>query len=296
MLNLSRHTIDPKELMYFQGAIASFGSLGIIYSITLKCVPAYNAIVSSSYGFYENYKSQLLEIAKNWSGGTFLVLPGFKKPLVRVRAVHKVHSSIPLPKAKISALDRVVEIVMVWIHSPHTSRLQWILKNIWRVLVLKTEFVHKLAFQGVGIVFTWINLEYGLPIENVVTAVDQLLQLCQIYHTKHKYYRFAPFLLRPVGADRLGFLSPTIGRVTCFIDIPYDVPLNKDDPGFRFYQDAEKILLKLGGRVSWARLFQADKSEVINSYPQFGQFLQVKRELDPQNVFSNEFSDNLLFD
>jgi len=65
MLNLSRHTIDPKELMYFQGAIASFGGLGIIYSITLKCVPAYNAIVSSSYGFYENYKSQLLEIAKN---------------------------------------------------------------------------------------------------------------------------------------------------------------------------------------------------------------------------------------
>lgn len=97
-----------------------------------------------------------------------------------------------------------------------------------------------------------------------------------------------------VAADSLGFMSPTKGRETAYVDITYDIS-DKNDIRFKFFQDVEKILLGLDGRVSWSRLFLKDKSQVIQAYPEYYKFLDVKNELDPQNMFSNEFSDAVLF-
>ncbi len=61
-----------------------------------------------------------------------------------------------------------------------------------------------------------------------------------------------------------------------------------------FFLEAEEILLGHGGRVSWARLFFSSSEKVLKNYPEFPKFLDVKQKLDPTNLFSNKFSDNLL--
>jgi hypothetical protein len=99
------------------------------------------------------------------------------------------------------------------------------------------------------------------------------------------------FVMRPVGADRVGFLSPTKGRPTVFFDIPYHSQLLETG----VYAEIEKILLACEGRCSWSRLFQAPPAEVIKQYPEYPDFVRAKRALDPRNVFSNRFSDAILF-
>ena len=42
--NLTRDSQDPKIQNYFDAALVSFGSLGVIYSITLQCEEEYNMI------------------------------------------------------------------------------------------------------------------------------------------------------------------------------------------------------------------------------------------------------------
>lgn len=61
-----------------------------------------------------------------------------------------------------------------------------------------------------------------------------------------------------------------------------------------FFIEAEEILLSHGGRVSWARLFFSSTEKVLKNYPEFSKFLDVKHKLDPTNLFSNKFSDDLL--
>ena len=100
----------------------------------------------------------------------------------------------------------------------------------------------------------------------------------------------AAVVMRPVGADSVGYLSPTKGRPTVYFDIGYHHALV--DTGI--YPEVEKLLLACEGRCSWSRLFKAPMSEVVKQYPQYQEFVQAKREMDPCNVFSNAFSDAVL--
>jgi FAD/FMN-containing dehydrogenase len=130
----------------------------------------------------------------------------------------------------------------------------------------------------------WINLEYAVPVQRADEAARRLLALLQPYPV------VTNFVVRPVGADRHGFLSPTKDRPTVFFDIGYHRQLL--DTGI--YAEVEKMLLECEGRCSWSRLFKAPAAEVMKQYPQYGDFLRAKREMDPCNAFSNAFSDSLL--
>lgn len=133
-----------------------------------------------------------------------------------------------------------------------------------------------------------------MPLDRVDQVVDDLLELSEKYKREYGHNRQLPFSLRPVKADSLGYLSPTKHRDTCFVDIPYEV-LDPDSVILGFYKEAEEVLLRYEGRVSWSRLFWSKPADIIPSYPEFTSFVEVKKQLDPLNLFSNEFSDRFLF-
>jgi FAD/FMN-containing dehydrogenase len=99
------------------------------------------------------------------------------------------------------------------------------------------------------------------------------------------------FIMRPVGADAHGYLSPTRGRPTVYFDIGYHQELLNTG----LYDEVEKVLLACEGRCSWSRLFKAPAEEVMKQFPLYPEFLKAKGEMDPRNIFSNAFSDALLF-
>src|SRR5471032_2219834 len=55
-LTLRRDTPDPHERHLFDAAFASFGSLGVIYAVTLRCVPPYHSYVHELALPYEQLK------------------------------------------------------------------------------------------------------------------------------------------------------------------------------------------------------------------------------------------------
>jgi FAD/FMN-containing dehydrogenase len=67
-----------------------------------------------------------------------------------------------------------------------------------------------------------------------------------------------------------------------------------DDDEKKFYKEIEEIYFSFEGRVSWARLFWADHEKIKQSYPEMDKFLAVKLELDPNNLFSNKWTNRVL--
>jgi FAD/FMN-containing dehydrogenase len=131
----------------------------------------------------------------------------------------------------------------------------------------------------------WTNLEFAVPAERADEAARRLLDAMKVHSV------LTVFVMRPVGADRAGFLSPTKDRATVFFDIPYHAGLMQTG----IYAEIERILLSCEGRCSWARLFKTPPAEVVKQYPQYPEFVRAKNEMDPCNVFSNQFSDGILF-
>jgi hypothetical protein len=56
------------------------------------------------------------------------------------------------------------------------------------------------------------------------------------------------------------------------------------------------MFLKQGGRVSFARLFWNMSSKITSNFPEIEKFRKVKKEIDPDNKFSNQMSNSILFD
>ncbi len=58
----------------------------------------------------------------------------------------------------------------------------------------------------------WVNLEYAIPLDELPNVIEKLLAVTHRYQVKHGYNRLLPFTVRPVNADRAGYLCPTKGK------------------------------------------------------------------------------------
>ncbi|MBX6751021.1 MAG: FAD-binding protein [Micromonosporaceae bacterium] len=102
--------------------------------------------------------------------------------------------------------------------------------------------------------------------------------------------RVAPVLhiaeIRTIAADEL-WLSPAYGR---------------DSVGFHFtwIRDAaavlpvvdliEEVLLPLGARPHWGKVWRADPASVVARYPRAGDFAALRQRLDPTGTFANAYT------
>jgi len=50
-------------------------------------------------------------------------------------------------------------------------------------------------------------------------------------------------------------------------------------------------MLKYKGKPHWAKGWHMDQLDVSKMYPHFNKFLEIRRKLDPQAMFSNEYTD-----
>nr|BAK01388.1 predicted protein [Hordeum vulgare subsp. vulgare] len=303
LVTLSRD--DANTLNWFEAAIASFGCLGIIYSITLQCVDSYVSYVSEKVLQHAEVEGHVAEIAKRYPACQMTVFPSNATVLTKIqvpmsdRLVPTDATSITSDRDLLEArfiffanqpnaktfkfLRRLVGAFVHWAFSSSVVFRAWSVRRRAAVMHWTHAEIMNRVTAALSIV-PWINLEYAIPIENADGAYRQLVQLLRRYPT------VSVFAMRPVGSDDYGHLSPTQGRQTVFFDVPYNGTLEHTG----VYGEVEKLLLSHGGRCSWSRLFKAPPSEVVRQYPRFSRFKAAKQQMDPFNVFGNAFSDAIL--
>ena len=298
---------DPIRRAWFEAAVASFGSVGVIYAITLQCEEAYACFVIEHSFPFSHIDGRIAEIARKHHSAFISVgtADGICRSRIQVpipRDLVQVDSTCLLTEGDLRALK-----VLLWAASPTPTtwpRLRKALNRFFYSASLGRAgslAVHqRRRRQGVlswrdaellSRVFAvtatapWTNLEYAVPVQRADEAARKLLGLTQAHPV------VSSFCMRPVGADTAGFLSPTKDRPTVFFDIAYHRALLRTG----VYDEIEKVLLECEGRCSWSRLFRAPSSKVVAQYPHYPAFVRAKREMDPCNVFSNGFSDSILF-
>ena len=103
------------------------------------------------------------------------------------------------------------------------------------------------------------------------------------------------FLIRFVRASKAYLGQPEDSVVVDFnyfrADEPTTPRLNQD-----VWEEVEQMaFFKFGARPHWAKNRKVAFLGVQKKYPKFGEFMAVKRKLDPEEIFSSEWSDEILF-
>jgi FAD-linked oxidoreductase len=129
------------------------------------------------------------------------------------------------------------------------------------------------------------EMEYSLPAELAPACIREMMDVIR----KENINIVFPIEYRYVKADDI-WLSPFYQRTTCSISVHQFI-----DRDYRpYFARMEEILRKYEGRPHPGKLHSLSHKELSMLYPRFQDFLQIRKEMDPEGKFLNDFLRKLL--
>ena len=120
------------------------------------------------------------------------------------------------------------------------------------------------------------EMEYAVPAE---AGPACFLAVRERMRSRHPGVAW-PVEYRTLAADRT-WIGPANGRETVTISLHQGADL----PYEEFFRDCEPVLLAHGGRPHWGKRHFRDGGWVRDAYPSFPRFDELRRRLDPRDVF-----------
>ena len=80
-------------------------------------------------------------------------------------------------------------------------------------------------------------------------------------------------------------LSPAYGRNSAYIACHVYHKKNSTS----YFSALEKIFKAHGGRPHWGKMNSFTQQEVIDAYPQFSKFDEIRKNQDPDGMFTNAY-------
>jgi FAD-linked oxidoreductase len=124
------------------------------------------------------------------------------------------------------------------------------------------------------------EIEYHFPLETQARALRETIAAIE----DHRPDVFFPIEVRVIGADD-AWLSPFHERVSGSIAVH---AYYKDDHRF-FFDLIEPIFRRHGGRPHWGKLNSLREADFAALYPRWRDAMAVRRELDPEGRFLNDY-------
>jgi FAD/FMN-containing dehydrogenase len=123
------------------------------------------------------------------------------------------------------------------------------------------------------------ELEYFVPLERGPEALGAMRELMLASLPDSVY----PLEVRTVGPDD-AYLSPNYRTATTVISV-------SGTPGTDYWdylRSVDALLAQFDARVHWGKLHFLTPERLHALYPEAGEFIAVRRELDPEGVFLND--------
>ena len=128
-------------------------------------------------------------------------------------------------------------------------------------------------------------MEYALPRAALVPAFAELRKIVD----RLPFPVVFPVELRVSAGDDI-WLSHGYGRDSSYIAIHQYVGMPYE-PYFRAF---EEVARDLGGRPHWGKLHWRTAEDLRPAYPRFDDFRAVRQRLDPDRVFANGYTEQVL--
>ncbi len=264
---------DPDVFLAFPVAM---GCLGIVTEVVLSIVPRYHVRSTMSYVLYRKeqpswaveliIRSSSMVRLHPFSGvAVALTLTSCEAPLdgddvSRCYEGHFQHYPQKHPRPPLNLFQRV--------HA--------------RCRSLPMRIANKQGLQQAESLY--LTSGYAIPL----AETEKALQLLDQFFVKSFPWLRGSFGLRAAKADDL-WLSVGYREDVCHIGLymtsSYDTQA--------YMAKAESILRSLGGRPHWGKPFDPTKFNFVSVYPKWQDFKTLRKTMDPNGIFENEWTHQL---
>ncbi len=279
---------DPAEAELFEAARLSLGALGVVSTVTLRCVPAFALHADERPVPLDELLAELDTLVDSHDHLEFFWFPHTSTALVKRNNRLPVGApAVPRPRWRELAEDHLVENAAL---SLMCRAARWVPPAV--------PLLNRASVAGVTArdysdrsdrVFTspravrFVECEYGIPREALAETFAGVRELAASVSTP------LPVELRFAAADDV-WLSTAYGRASAYIAVHQYVGMQAA-PWFR---GVEALALAAGGRPHWGKLHSLGAAELSERCPRFDDFRRVVARVDPEGRFRNPYLDQVL--
>ncbi|NWV25433.1 GGLO oxidase, partial [Origma solitaria] len=273
---------DSAHPEVFRAARLHLGCLGIVLSVTFRCVPEFRLREVAFPSTLPQVLDQLEQHLRRSQYFRFLWFP---------------HSDNP-PRSSSSwfwdyAVGYYLLEFLLWISSFVPALVPWINRAFfWLLFSSRAESVarsHRVFTYECR--FRQHVQDWAIPIGKTKEA---LLELKAALERNSKMVAHFPVEVRFSRRDEIP-LSPCFQRDSCFINVIMYRPYGKDIPRCDYWLTYEGIMRKHGGRPHWAKAHSCTRKDLEEMYPAFPEFCAIREKLDPTGIFLNAYLEKVFF-
>lgn len=285
------HNLSPQINEHlFAAAVVNLGCLGIVYTVTLKCISLQRVHLVKERRHLAMTLRQQPDLLKNNDYFQFMIDPysdelvtwcyKFTQEKVKNRLGYKFHR----------LLIKLLAVMNMDIFYTPYALWPYLLKFFIAMSSSKSfiDYSYKLlspADEG-----HYVEEEIAIPIQHFENALADTRRIIDQFGAK-KIRRVVVILIRYADADSIGYLSPALGRQTVYISL---ITIAKD--GYQdIFREIETALYKYEGRPHWGKVHFLTKDRIQQLYgSNLTHFIEARRELDPEGLFFNDYLEKLL--
>jgi FAD-linked oxidoreductase len=271
-----------------RAARVGLGALGVIATVTLRCVPAFTLNRLDHPLPLDETLARLDELVDGNDHFEFYTWPHGGVALLRET---KREPGPPRPRGRLeewfqeSFLENRVMSAVARTGRRFPSRIPNLNRTVSRLLSgsRKIDRSYRVFSSERRIKFT--EMEYGVPRDHGVDALRQVLDVVD----RRGFAVGFPIEVRFVAADD-AYLSPSNGRDTCYIA----VHMFRGMEWYPYFRAVEAIMDGYEGRPHWGKRHFQSAATLAARYPGWDRFQAVRARLDPGGMFANEYTDRVL--
>ncbi len=268
-------------------ARVGLGALGILSTVTLQCVPAFNMHAVEAPMRMDDVLGRLDELVDGNDHFEFYWVPHTRWALTKANnhtdeaprgmgRARELYERVLLENVAFGAACRIGRRRPSLIPKLATA----VPSSGTRDFVRRSDQV----FTTPRLVH-FCEMEYAIPRGEAATALDRLTKMVDERGLLVSF----PVEVRFTAADEIP-LSTANGRESCYIA----VHMYRGTPYDQYFRAVEEIMWSLGGRPHWGKLHYQTAATLAPRYPDWERFQSVRRKLDPDGRFANAYTDRVL--
>jgi L-gulono-1,4-lactone dehydrogenase len=276
------------DLDTFQAARVGLGALGILYSVTLRTVPAFTIRRVDLPAPLGETLAELDELADSHDHFELYAFPHTEVAILRES---ERTDAPPHPRSPVREFvqEIVIENWAVEAFAQTARCFPSLTPTLARLLVggigrtVKVQRSHRVFASERRVRFT--EMEYAIPREHGAEAVRRVFELIE----REGLHVSFPIEVRFVAGDD-ALLSPSHERDTCYVA----VHMYRGMEWGRYFRGVEAIMDAFGGRPHWGKRHFQSAATLAPRYPRWDDFQRVRATLDPDGRFANAYTERVL--
>jgi L-gulono-1,4-lactone dehydrogenase len=275
--------VEPEVLRH---ARVGLGALGVLSTVTLQLVPAFNLHAIEEEADVDDVMAGLHELVADNDHFEFYWVPHTRRALTKRNARTQDE---PTGGDRRRRLEKeLFENVGFGAINRFGRRFPSLVPGIARHMPAggRSEYVapsHEVFATPRRVRF--LEMEYAVPREAFPEVFGELRALVERLPHPVSF----PVEVRFLGGDDIP-LSMASGRDSCFVA----VHVYRGTPHHAYFAGVEAIMRAHGGRPHWGKLHHREAADLAESYPGWEAFLAVRDRLDPDRRFANPYLDRVL--